>query len=53
MKLAAERLTDPSLSLREAAAATGYDDVYYFSKLFKKHHGISPGRYRKHASLHS
>ena len=25
----------------------GYDDVYHFSKLFKKHYGVSPMYYRK------
>jgi AraC-like DNA-binding protein len=32
--------------IKETAEICGYDDIYYFSKLFKKCHGIPPGRYR-------
>ena len=31
----------------DAAYANGFDDLSYFSKLFKEHKGISPGKYRK------
>lgn len=34
-------------SIQEAAALVGYDDAYYFSKLFKKHFGESPSKVRK------
>ncbi len=33
-------------SIREAAACVGYEDVYHFSKLFKKKYGISPSKVR-------
>lgn len=36
-------------SLKEIAENVGYDDVYYFSKLFKKYYGISPMNYRASA----
>ncbi|SFR69833.1 AraC family transcriptional regulator [Anaeromicropila populeti] len=29
-------------SIQEVAAEVGYDDAYYFSKLFKKKYGVSP-----------
>lgn len=34
-------------SIRAVAEAVGYDDVYHFSKLFKKYYGVSPMNYRK------
>lgn len=34
-------------SIKNIANAVGYDDVYHFSKLFKKYYGISPQNYRK------
>lgn len=36
-------------SIQEVAATVGYDDAYHFSKLFKKHFGISPSQVRKKA----
>ena len=36
-------------SIQEVAAMVGYDDAYHFSKLFKKHFGISPSQARKKA----
>lgn len=34
-------------SIKSIANQVGYDDVYHFSKLFKKYYGISPLHYRK------
>ncbi len=34
-------------SVKQVAAALGYDDAYYFSRLFKKVIGLSPDQYRK------
>lgn len=34
-------------SVREVAAMVGYDDAYHFSKLFKKHYGVSPSKIGK------
>lgn len=36
-------------SIKEVAAAVGYDDAYHFSKLFKKKYGISPVSVKKSA----
>lgn len=33
-------------SIQEVAAQVGYDDVYHFSKLFKKKYGVSPSHFR-------
>lgn len=34
-------------SIKHIANSVGYDDVYHFSKLFKKYYGISPLNYKK------
>lgn len=39
--------TGNSGSIKSIAKAVGYDDVYHFSKLFKKYYGISPLYYKK------
>lgn len=40
-------LTDNYGSIKSVASAVGYEDVYYFSKLFKKYYGVAPAYYRK------
>lgn len=42
-------LTEGSGSIKSIANQVGYDDVYHFSKLFKKYYGLSPLYYRKNA----
>lgn len=37
------------LSVTEAAVAVGFDDMSYFSRVFRKYKGISPGTYRKNS----
>lgn len=39
-------LTSTVLNINEVAAQTGFDSVFYFSKLFKKKNGVSPKFYR-------
>lgn len=34
-------------SLENLASQLGFSDVYYFTKLFKRYEGITPGKYRK------
>ena len=36
-------------SIQEVAACVGYDDAYHFSKLYKKHFGVSPSQTRRSA----
>jgi AraC-like DNA-binding protein len=43
---AAHLLGDVNLTVAEVARRVGYEDVYHFSKLFKRHRGTSPGRLR-------
>ena len=44
---AREMLTDSKWPLKEIAAMTGYNDVNYFSRIFKDVVGVSPKQYRK------
>lgn len=39
-------LQDRNLRVKEIAQQVGYDDICYFSKLFKKHYEISPSMLR-------
>lgn len=36
------------LSLKEIAFLSGFDDYYYFSRVFKQEFGLSPNAWRKH-----
>jgi AraC-like DNA-binding protein len=47
MRRAAYLLTHRNLSVTEVAAEVGYDDPFHFSKIFKKHLGLSPRAMRK------
>lgn len=51
MELAAKLLKGTLLNISEIAERCGYDDIYYFSKSFKKYHSISPGRYRRQSLI--
>jgi YesN/AraC family two-component response regulator len=44
---AKELLKDNNLSIKAIANLVGYNDPYYFSKLYKKYYGISPNKVRK------
>jgi two-component system, response regulator YesN len=46
LKKAKELLDLTSLSVKEISSEIGYQDQNYFSRMFKKHEGISPTRYR-------
>jgi len=39
-------LGSTSASVKEVAAALGYDDPFYFSRVFKSVHQVPPSRYR-------
>jgi AraC-like DNA-binding protein len=39
-------LAETDLTLNEIAAACGFEDQSWFSKIFKNFTGISPGKYR-------
>jgi AraC family transcriptional regulator of arabinose operon len=42
-------LQDRALNVTEIARQVGYDDIFYFSKLFKTHYGVSPRNARSAA----
>jgi iron complex transport system substrate-binding protein len=43
-------LVHTNAALQDIAASIGYVDVYYFSRIFKKHTGLSPLKYRDRES---
>lgn len=45
---AKELLADETLSIEAITELTGYNDYFYFTKVFKKITGISPSKYRKY-----
>ena len=45
---AKQLLTTGFYTTKEIASRTGFHDVYYFSKVFKKVTGMPPGIYKKH-----
>lgn len=47
LEKAKEYLTLTKLKLSEIAPLCGFDDVYYFNRLFSKKENISPGKFRK------
>ncbi len=44
---AKELMADPTVKIYEVAEMVGYDDVQYFSKIFKGIQGITPMQYRE------
>jgi AraC-like DNA-binding protein len=46
MREAADRLRQTPQAIKQIGAAVGYDNVYYFTKLFTDRYGLAPGRYR-------
>lgn len=48
MERAKDMLINPDeTSVKNIATRVGYEDAYHFSKLFKKHYGVSPLNYKK------
>ncbi len=47
LEKAAVLLAKYGYSVSEAARSTGYDDIYNFSKMFKKKYGMPPSRYSR------
>ncbi|MDD2269601.1 MAG: AraC family transcriptional regulator [Eubacteriales bacterium] len=47
LKKAAKLICEKGYSVTQAALSTGYNDVFLFSKMFKKKFGCSPTEYRK------
>jgi AraC family transcriptional regulator of arabinose operon len=47
MELAAGLLAEGGQSVARVAAACGYPDEFYFSRVFKRHHQVSPSSFRR------
>jgi transcriptional regulator GlxA family with amidase domain len=47
MNHARELLDSTASSVKEIAAAMGYDDPFYFSRVFKSVHQVAPAEYRR------
>jgi AraC family transcriptional regulator of arabinose operon len=47
MQHAGDLLSATSLSVKQIAADLGYDDPFYFSRVFKSVHGVAPSDYRR------
>ncbi len=47
LETAAQMLLDPHFSVKEIAQATGYPDVHYFTTVFRRRMGLTPGAYRR------
>lgn len=50
LERAREMLQESSAKISEVARAVGYEDVKYFSQLFKKHYSLNPSEYREEAA---
>ncbi len=51
MERAAELLSTTRLRMGEVGVKVGVDDQYYFSKLFKRRHGVTAREYRRKSTL--
>jgi AraC-like DNA-binding protein len=47
LERSAALLAEGRLTIRAVAARMGFEDPYYFSRLFKQHFGLSPDAYRR------
>ena len=47
LEKAKNMLINSNYSVNEIAFSVGFEDAYYFSRLFKKEIGISPSEYKK------
>lgn len=47
MRHAKELLENPTLTITQVAGMCGHDNVDYFTQVFKKNQGMTPGEYRK------
>ncbi len=47
MRRAALLLRTTDTPVKQVAATEGFEDIYYFTKLFSKQHGLPPARYRR------
>ena len=46
MRYALRKLQTENITIKEVAAACGFDDPSYFCKVFRKHYGVTPALFR-------
>jgi two-component system response regulator YesN len=51
MQKSKELMLDENLTVQEVARLMGYEDPYYFHRIFKKHTGQTPLEYRRSARM--
>ena len=51
LEKAKNMLINSNYNINEIASSVGFDDAYYFSRIFKKEFGISPSEYKKNHSF--
>lgn len=51
MKKAVAMISDHTFTITEIAYSLGYSDLYSFSKVFKKYHGVSPKQFSEEKHL--
>ena len=47
LQLACSILEREEITIEETSRRVGYEDAYYFSRLFRKHLGVAPSRFRE------
>lgn len=52
METAAELLQSGTYTAEKVHLMTGYHDYYYFSKIFKKYHGVPPSQFLGRMTMH-
>ena len=50
LQQAAYLLRDRNLRITDVARQVGYEDLFYFSKLFKDRYGVSPREFRRRSN---
>lgn len=51
MKKSRALLAGTDKSIDEICTESGYNDYYYFNKVFKKHYGVTPSKFRKEKAI--
>lgn len=53
LETAKKLLTMPDINVSQACYSVGFNDVSYFSRIFKRHEGVTPSRYKRQVREHA